>query len=159
MFEKEITELDFSENFSTTEMDSNISKCINLKSLDYSCSGLQSLNWKMLEGLKSLTKLFLSDNYDLTDISGLGSLVRLKELGISDMNESLDISVVEKLVRLEKLWVDERDVSYVLSIQDKLVNLKYIEVVQFDELRVYQDLREVLKGFRSEIEVYIDLRR
>lgn len=159
MFEKEIIELDFSGNFSTVEMDSNISKCINLKSLDYSSCGLQSLNWKMLGGLKSLNRLFLSDNIDLIDIFGLGGLVQLKELGISDMNESLDISVVEKLVSLEKLWIDEREVEYVLSVQDKLVGLKYVEVVQLDEFRVHQNLWEVLKGFRSEIEVYIDLRR
>ena len=96
----------------------------SIKELDLSEKGLTNIS--DIDSFKELTKLNLSGNVTISDISALGNLTNLEQLDLGGNNIS-DISVLGNLTNLEQLDLGRNYIDYIGALGG-LTNLQTLDL-------------------------------
>jgi FkbM family methyltransferase len=94
--------------------------------------------------------LYINGNYDITDISAVASMKKLKKLDCYALHNVTDITPLKDLTSLEDLYLRQTGIDDI-SILKNLTNLTSLSVADLDNLR---DI-SVVKNFKK-LQKYVD---
>jgi Leucine-rich repeat (LRR) protein len=116
----------------------DLSKCLNLTTLDCSYNQLTNLTFLQQFATNKLTKLALSNNNLTGDLSVLTPFINLKELNIKKNPCTGSLAFLQKMTKLESLNIENTNITTGLEyLPENLENFKFSNTPLKKELKLY----------------------